>query len=126
VAPGVVGAAHERAGLNVAIFCSSIISISRRSEKISDASADSRGSRLHHDSLLLSPSDEPEASLPGAVSDVGDLDQIIGDDSIDDPVGIFRGQERAITIKGIKHGRSHFGKVAQKFELGNDLVLNSN
>jgi hypothetical protein len=69
-------------------------------------------------------SDETEASLPGTVSDVSDFDQTIGDDPIDDAVGIFGSQERAVAMKGIKHSRAHFGKVPQEFKFGNDLILN--
>jgi hypothetical protein len=58
------------------------------------------------------------------MADIRDLDQIIGDDPVNNAVRISCCQERPITLEGIEHGRSHLGKVAQELDLGNDLVLN--
>ena len=56
--------------------------------------------------------------------DIGDFDQFIGNNPINDAVSVSGGQERAVALEGIEHGWSHFGKVAQEFNLSNDLILN--
>jgi len=73
--------------------------------------------------LPLSP-DNSETGLSGRMTDIGNLDRTIGNNPVDNAVGISCRQERPVSLKGIEHGWSHLGKVAQKVELGNDLILN--
>ena len=72
---------------------------------------------------IASTPDEPEAKLPRAVADIGDFNQIIRNDLVNDPVSVSCRQKRPIAPEGIEHGRAKLGKIAEKVELGDDLVL---
>jgi len=61
--------------------------------------------------------------LPCAVADIGDFNQIIRNDLVNDPVSVSCRQKRPITPEGVEHGRAKLGKIAQQVELGDDLVL---
>jgi hypothetical protein len=76
--------------------------------------------------LLVFGSDEPEAGLPGAMPDIGDFYQVVGNNPINDSVSVSSGQKRAVALKGLEHGWSHLGEITQEIKLGNDLVLNRN
>jgi hypothetical protein len=82
--------------------------------------ADNVGVDSGHKALSPAPYDR----LSSAVPDIGDFNQFVGSNPINDAVGISGSQERAVALKGIEHGWSHFGKVAQEFKFSNDLVLN--
>lgn len=57
------------------------------------------------------------------MADIGDLNQVIRDDPINDTIGISGGQKRPVALKGIEHSRSHLGKVAEEFKFTDNLIL---
>ncbi len=75
------------------------------------------------DSFLIFPSYYSETGLSGAVADISDLDQIFRDDPVNDAVAIPGGQEGSVALKGIKHGRTYFGKIVKEIEFSEDLIL---
>ena len=75
------------------------------------------------DSFLIFPSYYSETGLSGAVADISDLDQIFRDDPVNDAVAIPGGQEGSVALKGIKHGRTYFGRIVKEIEFSEDLIL---
>src|SRR5581483_5807363 len=56
---------------------------------------------------------------------VGDFDDVIVENAVNDAIGISSGQERSITLEGIEHRWTHFWKIAEELQLINDLILNA-
>lgn len=61
--------------------------------------------------------------MPRAVADIGDLNQVIGDDPINDTICISGSQKRPVALKGIEHSRFYLGKVAEEFKFTDNLIL---
>lgn len=61
--------------------------------------------------------------MPGTMADIGYLDQIVRNDPVDDAITIFCSEKCPITLEGIEHGRTYFGKIAKEFEFGDNLIL---
>jgi hypothetical protein len=59
------------------------------------------------------------------VANVGNLDLIVRNNAVDDPIGVSSGQKRTIASKGVEHNWTHFGEITQKFKLADNLILNT-
>jgi hypothetical protein len=59
------------------------------------------------------------------VANIGNLDLIVRNNAVDDPIGVPGGQKRTVAGKGAEHGWTHFGEITQKFKLAYNLILNT-
>jgi hypothetical protein len=48
------------------------------------------------------------------VPDIGDLNQILGNNPVYDAVGVSGSQKRAVSLKGVEHGRPEFREISQQ------------
>jgi hypothetical protein len=68
-------------------------------------------------------SDNAKTSLSRAMPDVGNFNDLVAHNPIDDTIPIPGGQKGAIATEGVPHGWAQFGKIQQEFEFIDDLVL---
>jgi hypothetical protein len=61
--------------------------------------------------------------LPRPMADIGNLDQIIRDDPVNDAIIISCSQKRPITLERIEHTRAYLGQLPQELQFGNNLIL---
>ena len=57
------------------------------------------------------------------MTDVGDFDNVIIENTVNDAIGISSCQECSIILEGIEHCWTRFGKIAEEFQLAENLIL---